>query len=381
MDGYDSIVVPSRGAYPILDLAQTLWELEIRSYKDFDARWAAKSEQLSSPIHRELTLPFSADPDTTCQTSSAIRLFWTKVLAAIIRRNNTSPYLQTYRCIVEQLVKGHWPSYVNPRNMPSEKFIFVDTVVSGRAICEIFDAFQSEGLDKCFFLLIVDNQGKSVKPQYRHRIEEMVALGRCETIHVESLFTEDRGPAVSGVWSTVYPGVMRKLQKKFPWARDAYGAGSFYWKVRDDSHEYPASKNNPGRNMPVTAVFGRIRTLMFTALNNDIAINKLRGEGGNPDQIKALMVRHANFHTFQLQEMEKALSRYNTFRASTTASLAKPRIKAIHPNATTTVSSSHLVRVTLSYKEESRFFQTLVSNYLCSTVDIFSDTYGYERIE
>lgn len=71
LDGYDSIVVPSRGAYPILDLAQTLWELEIRSHKDFDARWAAKSEQLSSPIHRELTLPFSADPDTTCQTSSA----------------------------------------------------------------------------------------------------------------------------------------------------------------------------------------------------------------------------------------------------------------------------------------------------------------------
>lgn len=381
LDGYDSIVVPSRGAYPILDLAQTLWELEIRSHKDFDARWAAKSEQLSSPIHRELTLPFSADPDTTCQTSSAIRLFWTKVLAAIVRRNNTSPYLQTYRCIVEQLVKGYWPSYVNPRNAPSEKFIFVDTVVSGRAICEIFDAFEREGLDKCFFLLIVDKQGQSLKPEFRRRIDEMVNLGRCETINVTSLFTEDRGPAVSGVWSTVYPRVMRKLQKKFPWAKDAYGAGSFYWKVRDDSNEYPASKNNPGHNMPVTAIFGRISTLMFTVLNNDIEINALRQEGGSLDQIQALIDRHSKFYEFQFQQIEQQLSKYNTFRASTTESLAKPRIKFIHPNASTTVSSSHLVRVTLSYTEESKFFKSLVSDYLCSTIDVFSDNYGNERTE
>ncbi|WP_440091976.1 hypothetical protein ACTACL_18970 [Pseudomonas syringae] len=381
LDGYDSIVVPSRGAYPILDLAHTLWELEIRRPRDFDARWAAKSEQLSSPLHRELTLPFSADPDKTCQTSSAIRLFWTKVLAAIVRRDNTSPYLQTYRCIVEQLVKGHWPSYVNPRNIPSAKFIFVDTVVSGRAICEIFDAFQSEGLDKCFFLLIVDNNGQSLKPEHRRRIDEMVNLGRCETVHVTSLFTEDRGPAVSGVWSTVYPGVMRKLQKNFPWAKDAYGAGSFYWKVRDDSNEYPASKSNPGRNMPVTAIFGRINTLMFTVLNNEEEINVLKQEGGSPDQIQVRIDQHATFYKFQLREVEKALKKYNTFHKSTTESLAKPRVKLIHPNASTTVSSSHLVRVTLSYKEESGFFKNLASNYLGSTIDIFSDTYGYQPTE
>ncbi|MBD8099122.1 hypothetical protein IFR08_09695 [Pseudomonas fluorescens] len=381
LDGYDSIVVPSRGAYPILDLAQTLWELEIRSHKDFDARWAAKSEQLSSPIHRELTLPFSADPDTTCQTSSAIRLFWTKVLAAIVRRNNTSPYLQTYRCIVEQLVKGYWPSYVNPRNAPSENFIFVDTVVSGRAVCEIFDAFEREGLDKCFFLLIVDKQGQALKPEYRRRIDEMVSLGRCETIHVTSLFTEDRGPAVSGVWSTVYPGVMRKLQKKFPWAKDAYGAGSFYWKVRDDSSEYPPSKYNPGRNMPVTAMFGRIRTLMFSVLKNEEEIATLRREGRTTDQVQARISQHSNFYQYQLLEVEKALSKYKTFRASTTELLAKPRVKVIHPNASTTVSRSHLVRVNLPYKEESAFFKILVDNYLDSTIDVFSDTYGYEPTE
>ncbi|WP_139211657.1 MULTISPECIES: hypothetical protein [Pseudomonas] len=270
---------------------------------------------------------------------------------------------------------------MNPRNAPSEKFIFVDTVVSGRAICEIFDAFEREGLDKCFFLLIVDKQGQSLKPEFRRRIDEMVNLGRCETINVTSLFTEDRGPAVSGVWSTVYPGVMRKLQKKFPWAKDAYGAGSFYWKVRDDSNEYPASINNPGHNMPVTAIFGRISTLMFTVLNNDIEINALRQEGGSLNQIQALIDRHSKFYGFQLQQLEQQLSKYNTFRASTTESLAKPRIKVIHPNASTTVSSSHLVRVALSYKEESKFFKSLVSDYLCSTIDAFSDTYGYERTE
>ncbi|WP_460044624.1 hypothetical protein [Pseudomonas sp. S2_H01] len=381
LDGYDSIVIPSRGAYPILDLAQTLWELEIRRHGGFDARLAAKYEQLSSPIHRELTLPFSADPDETCQTSAAIRLFWTKVLAAIIRRDKTSPHLQTYRCIIEKLVKGHWPSYVNPRIAPSEKFIFVDTVVSGRAICEIFDAFECEGLDRCFFLLFVDNKGQSLKPEHRRRIDQMVSLGRCEAIHVTSLFTEDRGPAVSGIWSTVYPGVMRKLQMKYPWANDAYGAGSFYWKVRDDSSEYPKSKSNPGRNMPVTAMYGRINTLMFTVLNNEEEINRLKQDGESHNQIQARMDRHASFYEFQLQEMERTLSKYHTFRASTTESLAKPRIAMIHPNATTTVSSSHLVRVALSDEEESGFFKILASDYLGSSIDIFSDTYGYEHTE
>lgn len=213
-DGFKHLVVPSRGAVPFLQAAFTAWRLEARALPTFEARLKEINELTTSPFHAKLVLPFSADPQDATQTTAAIRRYWSRVLAAIVRRDGTDPYLTFYKVLVENLAKRSWLAAL-PSDLPNQKFIFLDTVVSGRAICEIFRAFDEVGLDQCHFILIVDARGTEVAPQYQRVIEEMAALRRCTLIPVNRLFTEDRGPAVSGIWSTVYPQVLDALRTRF----------------------------------------------------------------------------------------------------------------------------------------------------------------------
>ena len=103
-----------------------------KSLATFEERLARKIEHIESPFMRKLILPFSADPDEDSQTSGAIRAYWTRVLAVIVNRQGRDPHLGFYKLLVEKVAKRSWPDALD-RDLPKEKFIFVDTVISAQS--------------------------------------------------------------------------------------------------------------------------------------------------------------------------------------------------------------------------------------------------------
>lgn len=346
-EGYDSIVIPSRGAMPIFRAAKHAWFSEANYLVDRDSRFDSRMEILGSAIHAVTILPFSADPAEEKQTSKAIRRFWVKVLSALVRRDGQDPYLTFYKKLVQHL-QGKELSQVLPRDLPSDKFIFIDTVVSGRAVDEILEAFELEGLDKCHLILLIDRNGDSIQGVYKRRIEALVAERRCTLFYLNSLWTEDRGPSVSGVWSTVYPQILTELQGRFSWSDDCYGAGSFYHKVSSAQLDVHSGIGNPDYNMPMTRLHASISVmlhLVVTTLQQLEAMTDARPEQKNT--LLKKMDLSLDFHLAMLKEDLDELILLSPLEQETTLKLAEPRVHQKFPNARVAVSSSHLVRVEL----------------------------------
>ncbi|WP_431104580.1 hypothetical protein [Roseateles noduli] len=371
-DGYGQLVIPSRGAMPFVKAAHMAWRLDARAQPTLEGKINALGELNGSPFFEEIVLPFSADPNEQTQTTAAIRTYWTQVLAAIVRRDGKDSRLVFYKQLVEKLAKQEWLGYM-PRDLPKERFIFVDTVVSGRAVCEIFKAFEEEGLTQCHFLLIVDAQGKELKPQYRRLIDAMVMAQRCTLIQVNRLFTEDRGPAVSGIWSTVYPQVLEGMRQRFPWASHVYGAGSYYLRVSSSQVEPEEGRGDVEYNMPITRMYATLsvcyymgvqalhdqerlpaelsRTLGCAVTETDPLV--VKGRADIEERLRRMLQYELRHFVDTIEEL-KPLSPLDK---RTTQILAEPRVLAEHPNATVDVSSSHLVRVTLPDAEIESFLR------------------------
>ncbi|UJS22953.1 hypothetical protein [Thiothrix winogradskyi] len=390
MEGYDSIVIPSRGALPIYNLAQTAWDLANKQHNSLEDRIKGKFDALNSPINRELILPFSADPVDESQTSLSIRRFWTNVLSAIVRRDTKSPHLVFYRFLIEKVAKLSW-AHVMPRTLPSEKFIFIDTVISGRAISEIETSFKMEGLNKCYFLLIVDQDGNKLSGKSKAMIEKLKAEDRCSIITVGNLFTEDRGPSVSGLWSTVYPEIMSSIKDRYDWSSNCYGAGSFYWKVSSSLglNTYFKRKDSD-YNLPFTITYSTLSTAYYAAIHHILEkeeilrgksslLNQLINDQNNSQDIRQKMTlkkeaKTADTIDFLLLSYFDRISEFSSspLDKETTRMLSMPRMIELWPESEVSVSSSHLVRVMLGNDSIKKLIESFENNYL-NKMDVFSD--------
>jgi len=172
-------VIPSRGAHPFYEGA---------------VHYAYRTRTGTVPIPpfqrvETLYLPFTADVGSSepFETSN-IRRYWSRTLAAIVRRDNNDVAYRLHEFLRENC-KGLAIGNTTIKTATSSKFIFVDAVVSGQAISEIFDAFDENGLTDCHFLLLVDELGKKLKPKYRRRIEGMRIAQKATIIPVESILT------------------------------------------------------------------------------------------------------------------------------------------------------------------------------------------------
>jgi hypothetical protein len=205
-NGFGLVVIPSRGAHPFFDGANR---------HDYETR---PREMPISPFQLidTLYLPFTADfGQASPFESKDIRRYWARTLAAIVHRDTDDVAYRLHEYLRGNS-KGLAIGDTSIKPASSEKFIFVDTVVSGRAICEIFDAFDEYGLTDCHFLLLVDERGKNLKADYKRRIEEMTISQRATVIQVDKIFTEDEGPAMSGIWTVTFPDIMEHARKMIP---------------------------------------------------------------------------------------------------------------------------------------------------------------------
>lgn len=331
--GFHDMVVPSRGASPIENAASayfhSVWK---QSFDDPADRIRAMRAHTFGPMVNPLYLPFTADlpPSVTGVDSRDIRRFWTGVLAAIVSKDKASPYLRFYGFLRDQVCRVGFPHRHELEPTLGRKFVFLDTVVSGQAVHEIMDAFDEFGLTDCHFILVADANGERIKPLHRGRIDEMVAAGRATLIPFKRLFTEDQGPAVSGVWSVTLPELMEVARETIPAFRSsgAIGAGLYY-------HEVSAREDKT--NLAATVSIGRLASLKHFVWSPYIRDDAIEHELG---------VLRDHLRTNRI------------LRPNTTLAMAEPVLRASsHGSPKFAASSSHALRVHYSKDEAAKLLQ------------------------
>lgn len=392
LDGeYNSIVVPSRGAMPFLRNASSLNYLKLQTFEKREERLALKFESLKDCLSNYCVLPFSADPFDEFNSES-IRGFWVKVLKDLIDAKKDSIYLKFYRFLVEKVAHEEWYHSLH-YNLPNDKFIFIDTVVSGQAICEIIEHFKVNDLNNFYLILIVDENGEKIKPEFKRILDHYVGIQQCTLINVKKLYTEDQGPAVSGIWSTVYPQIMSKLNEKYEWAKDIYGAGTFYTKVSSSRKMNGFNTDQADYNLPITIMYSTLShhismILQYWVRNEALEKNKKIGSYFLTDEIVKEMIETNNASLDQLLSFsfhydaerlgELIQNNENPLDRETTKRLSTPRLAEKYDDFGVTVSSSHLVRVEFSDSKVTDLFNIFEKDYM--TLDsVFYDS-PFDRI-
>lgn len=252
-EGYDLIVIPSRGASPFYNASKS-FEYAINS--------EAATPFSTSPIlsrTETLYLPFTADSSDDTEVSSLqIRKYWAKVLAAIISRDSADAALRFYRFLRAQageLALGA----AEVRGCLEGKFMFIDTVVSGRAICDISQALNDLGMDQCHYILFVDKRGEDLTSENRKIIQSLEYCGRATVIYVDSIFTEDEGPSLSGIWSVTFPDIMLTAKQHIEAFSSCIGAGLYYHEIK---------KRPNGSNRNITKSNAILSTLLHCAVRS-----------------------------------------------------------------------------------------------------------------
>jgi hypothetical protein len=388
---YSSIVIPSRGAMPFLRHASSLNYLKLSTFESKEERWDFKMKSLSDCLGNYCVLPFSADPFDEFDSKS-IRGFWVKVLKDLIDAKKDSIYLKFYRFLVEKIAHEGWYHSLH-YNLPNDKFIFIDTVISGQAICEIIDHLNSNNLNNFYLILIVDENGEKIKPEYKRVLDYYESMQQCTLIKVKKLYTEDQGPAVSGIWSTVYPQIMSKINEKYIWAKDIYGAGTFYTKVSSSKKINRFHTDEADYNLPVTILYGTLTLHISMVLqcwvrNEGLRKNKKIGSEVLSDEMVQTLIEENNSSLDQLlsfsfqhdwEHLEELIQQNeNPLNRETTKKLSIPRLMEKYSNFDIEVSSSHLVRVNFSDEQIDDFFDIFEKEYMTLN-NVFHDS-PFEKI-
>lgn len=360
--GYESMIVPSRGAVPFTHIAQAYYrEIVVPSMPHGDRTALGTSAQFG-PLFQSLDVPFTADAGrlgVDGLTPAQIRRYWARVVASIVRRQVDEPSYRFFRFVRDEVCRVGDHDAMEWR-MDSERLLFVDTVVSGQAVCEIVDAFNAEGMDQIHYLLLLDEDGRAMRPPYAARIRELEYTGRATLLRVPSLFTEDQGPAVSGIWSVVIPKLM-DLAREEPGMKDGFvGAGLYYHEVRrreDDS--------NVRVTQAIARLHGLLRSAMFVVADPEHVLQDLRQLGTDLDDERALERLfeqpkiYAEWFDEQVAEYLKHLLRFQLFDRTSTYRTAFDRVKGGLDRlpAGIDVSSSHCIRVHLDEVEAQRLMK------------------------
>lgn len=360
--GYESMVVPSRGAVPVLHVAQSYYRTMVAPMMSRDDRVAKHALWHLGPLTLDFLAPFTADAGqlgVDGLETAQIRRYWTKVIAAITRGDVNHPAYRFYRFVRDDVCRVGFHPALEWR-MRSPRLIFIDTVVSGRAVAEIADGFEQEGMDQIHYLLLLDENGSRMKSDYARRIRALEAAGRATLIRVPSLFTEDQGPAVSGIWSVVFPKLMEMSRAESVFDDGIVGAGLYYVEVR---------QREDRSNQAVTMANAKLHHLLYLAMHvaarpDDIAedIDDLGARFADDDTMRECFARSGRYRPMIQDPLElylRHIEENGLFDQAFTERIAAPRLSA---GATTTgaqidVSSSHCLRMNVSDDEAARLIK------------------------
>lgn len=357
-EGYRYTIVPSRGAAPIEHGATSYFHAVVKKAVKGPDFARLMRQHLTSPLGAELYLPFTADNCAEMKDigSADVRRFWAKVAAAIVRGDLADPHYRFFAFVRDRVCRVGFKAAIED-NVRHPRFVFLDTVVSGRAITEIIDAFDAEGLTECHYLLVIDVQGAKLEPRHRLRLEGLRDVGRATLLFVDSLFTEDQGPAVSGIWSLSCPELMTVARDEIPdFARHgAIGAGVYYHEVQ---------RRTDGSNEAVTVGIAKLHQLIWTAvqiiaspeqLMDDLHDLGMLGEAYDADWQLLRPKLYSRWFDDEVALYLDHVTRNRLFDQATTHRIATPKLVGAGIGAPKVeVSSSHALRVHFDRDEAAR---------------------------
>jgi hypothetical protein len=324
-DNYRRLIIPSRGAYPFWSAAQNA------------LFWGAKRRKDAVILHHEYNLwllPFTSDwgsADISID-SHQIRRFWSKVLADSIR-NEISPYTRFYENTVRSAGKkftintSELFADKNTREIVTdEKFVFIDTAISGKAITEIIESFHEFNLKDFFIVLIVDEGGKKLKSEYVSIIEREKSQGRLKQIDVSKIFSEDASPLLNhGISSLVFPSLIETSISEIPEFKNNNFVGGGLWFVDAISHLRDSDRPLNG-----------IRGIAMNLVNSGISQYLFESHNWFGEQV-----------IHDVETMIKWAGDFDVFNPHSTGELFENRLLArnVKLKENIEISSSHVVRI------------------------------------
>lgn len=244
-EGYFNIVIPSRGAYPFYKNAQMSHIIDIKN-KNKKFEWRLNSNPILLPFTSDIGVDQSAPDD-----SFILRKFWCKVLRDYITNQRTI-YSKFYEEIVDLIGNNvlHVPTYnLTPRKSDDTgtKFIFIDTVISGKASYEILKTFDDIGISDYHAILFIDKNGERLKDSYKTFLESKKMQGKATLFFLPNIFSEDSSPLLNdGICSIVFPNIIEESYNNINEFKNDNNAAGGIWLL-DLMSSYYGTETNGAR--------------------------------------------------------------------------------------------------------------------------------------
>jgi hypothetical protein len=211
----------------------------------------------------------------------------------------------------------------------NEKFIFIDTAISGKAICDIIESFYEFNLNHFYIILITDSEGEKLKPAYKSLIEKEKALGRLTQINVKNIYSEDASPLMNtGISSIVFPSLIERAHNEVKEFNQNKFVGAGLWFIDSISH---LRKQYPELN----GVRGILSTLNYRGLSYNF---------GKEDKWFNESIEN------DVEKMIEWLEDFDLLDGTSTRKLIYDRIasRKVQLEEEINVTSSHVIRINLS---------------------------------
>ncbi|WP_040254274.1 hypothetical protein [Psychroserpens mesophilus] len=326
---FKRLIIPSRGAYPFYTGA----------LKSISFLTNSKLERHTFNAHFDIwLLPYTSDwgQANISTNSKSVRKFWSKILADSIRKE-TTPYTKFYNGLVDSVgtiltintSDLKLDKYYKKEIIKNEKFVFIDTAISGKAICDIIESFYDFNLKDFYIIMITDEEGGKLKSGYKKIIEREKKLNRLKQINVKKIYSEDASPLLNtGISSIVFPSLIERAYNDIPEFRNNEIVGAGLWFIDSMSHlisEYPK----------LNGVRGILSTLNYTGMS----INYKQTDNWTKE-----------IFDFEVDTIISNLDNFNLRDGNSTKKLIYDRIKTRGTDLGKRVdaTNSHIIRIDLT---------------------------------
>jgi len=232
--GYDCLLIPCRGAFPVLIGAIEALKLVDGGRNLLRRLFAPYPHPILREFHRRsgdfklLVLPFTAhvkipndyrrEYDFKASIDSVeadIRLWATKLALSFLKEPSERSEDDHFNFYMELLnLTGQREFEEVYRNFPKcNKLVYLDTVISGLASHTVLKGFKDGGYNP-YAILVVDDYGAKLNPEYTWIFRNLEANGLARKIFVSKIISEDTNSALLGVSATVYPTIIMACWKK-----------------------------------------------------------------------------------------------------------------------------------------------------------------------
>ncbi|MCD6403707.1 MAG: hypothetical protein J7L59_00790 [Nanoarchaeota archaeon] len=226
----DSLIIPSRGAYPIFrgvfDALKGSELEEILSVPSF-MKVKGGSEEGKFPV---VPVPLTADvyiPEEKLgkygkrldEVVDEIRDSGSYLISLLFKdgdKRREDKCFRAFELLLEEVEGRREIADYYRQLRPLKKPVILDTLISGRAFYTILRSLEKYGVklgEKLYGIGIVDLQGAKLKREYRGWLRQQEAKGNVFLIPVRRIMSEDRGASLLGIVGCIYPNLLLEASK------------------------------------------------------------------------------------------------------------------------------------------------------------------------